>query len=99
MATYVELHAEFGNETLIAKVEVAVLIAADTLLGDTPDDSDRKWASAVYENPRREALKAWKALLAANNGATLANILASTDATIQTAVDAIAPALVVAFNA
>ena len=97
-----DLHALLGDADLRKKVQIATLVAADTLLSGAPSSSDQKWASAVYANPQGatgEWFKAYGAMLAANNTASIANIEAATDASIQANVDAVADSLVVAFNA
>lgn len=98
MATYEELRAEFTDDALRMRVEVATLIAANNLLaGGLPDD--QKWAAAVFNSPTVEGRKAFLAVLAENSGASITQIQGATDAAIQTNVDAIVPSLVIAFNA
>ncbi len=99
MATYTELRDLFSNDVLLNKVDIAILIAANDILAGTPTENDQKWVASVFGSPRFAAERAYMALLAENNTATVAQITGSTDAAIQAKVDAIVPSLVVAFNA
>lgn len=94
MATYTELHSLFNNAALINRVAVALLVAVDDLLTDFPTANDKAYASVVFSSPQGEAKKVVMAVLAANSGATLAQITGATDTAIQTKVDAVVPALV-----
>ena len=91
MATYAELRQAVENPELNNKVRVACVMAANAvaLEADTvPLHSQRiKWAAAVFENPDREGQRMVWSVLAKNASATLAQILAATDAQVQTAVD------------
>ena len=99
MATYEELRALADDNALRNRVEVAVIIAANNLLGGTPSIDEQKWAAAVFNAPISEGLKAFRGVLAENNAATAAQIQNATDAAIQTQVNALIPHLVVAYNA
>lgn len=92
MATYAELLAAAGNSTLMDKMRVAVIIAADKVRVEditTPLHAERMlWAKAVYSNPTLEAQRMMWSVLAQNSTATSAAILAASDATVQTNVDA-----------
>jgi len=99
MATYDELRAEFSDDGLRNRVEVATLIAANNLLSGTPSINEQKWAAAVFADPGSEGRKAFLAVLAARSGATITDIQGASDAAIQSNVDAIVGSLVVAFNA
>lgn len=81
------------------KLDVAIMKSAQSLLDGTPTADEQKWASAVLANPRQESEKAWRYVLAVNSGLTTAQIESATDAAIQTNVDAVRDALVVAYNA
>lgn len=94
MATYTELRTLFTDSDLMEKVEVAVVIAANTLIAGTPTAADKVWAASVFSNPKTEASKALMSVLAENNDAAVAVIQAATDTSIQTNVDAIVPILV-----
>lgn len=98
MATYSELRDLFSDDSMKNKLDVAVMKAAHAKLTGTPTADEQKWAAAVLANPRAEAEKAYRFVLAANSAADVATILAATDAAIQTQVDAVVPALVVAYN-
>lgn len=99
MATYAELRALFNDDAMRNRLDVAVIIAANTLLGGTPTAADQNWAAAAFNNPRTEGQKAFMAVLAENKGLSVSAIQGATDAAIQTNVDAIVPSLVVAHSA
>lgn len=92
MATYAELLTASEDTELINKINVAVIIAAETVRTEdiaTANHAERMaWAKAVFENPRHEGQRMIWAVLAQNKTATLAAILAATDEAVQTAVDA-----------
>jgi hypothetical protein len=92
MATYAELLSASINPGLRDKIRVAVVIAAEvarTELATTTNHVNRLlWSKAAYANPEREAERMIWAVLAQNQAVTLANILAATDAAVQTAVSA-----------
>lgn len=95
MATYNELQGLFSDSDLVARTQVAVVIAANNLAaGATPTAADKAWAAAVFDNPGNEARKALMSVLAENSSATVAQIQAATDATLQNNVNAIVPILV-----
>lgn len=91
MATYAELLTASESPTLNQKIRVASFIAASTVAaeaGGTTNHTNRLlWAKQVYQDPSREAGRMIWAVLAANQAQTLANILAATDAQVQTAVN------------
>lgn len=92
MATYTELFGLNNNSDLRNKITVACIVAAETIrteLVTVPNHANRlSWASVVFANPAREAERLTWAVLAQNKTATVAQITAASDATIQTAVDA-----------
>lgn len=92
MATYAELLTASNNETLINKIRVAVVIAAEivrTELDTVPNHVNRLiWAKQVFITPDREAQRMVWAVLAQNRAATLAQIVGADDATVQGAVNA-----------
>jgi len=98
MATYTELLNLFNDSAIEPRVHVATVIAAYDLLTGTPTAADRAWAASVLSSPREEGKKAWRAILAANAATPRATILAVSDATLQTQVDAVVPQLVTAFS-
>lgn len=92
MATYSELLFASVNDTLKQKILVACVIAAETVrteAGATANHANRLiWAKAVNANPENEAKRMMWPVLAQNQAQTLAVILAATDASVQTAVNA-----------
>jgi len=99
MATYEELRTLDDNDSLKNRIDVAVMIAANSLLEATPTIDEQKWAAAVFASPRAESIKVWRAVLAKNSSATVAQIMNATDAALQTKANEVVPSLVVAFNA
>ena len=93
MATYLELRELFTDSTLTNRVQTAVAIAAEEILteADTaPNHSQRlQWAVQAIVNTRTVAQDALKLVLAANAGASVAQIHGATDAAIQSNVDAV----------
>lgn len=91
MATYTELYDQLlnGQETTLRnRVEVAALIKANAVLeAGTPADQ-LALANSVLAGDTGTRDKLFRALVAANNGQDISTILAATDATIQTKVDA-----------
>lgn len=94
MATYQELRDLFDDSDLTEKVEVAVVIAANNLIGGTPTTNEKAWAATAFANPNAEARKALMAVLAENSGLTVAQIQSATDAAVQTNVNAVVSTLV-----
>lgn len=100
MATYAELFelASVGNPEPVAlreRVSMALIIAAHTYLDSpTSTPSQRKWAVLAVSDPQAMARQLWPLVLAANKNATVAQIEAATDATIQTNVDDVVEAFV-----
>lgn len=100
MALYTELRGLFANDELLNRTEVAVVIAAQNLAeGATPTDDEKIWVAQVLGNPKAEARKVLMFVLAANNGATVAQIQGANDAALQTNVNTIVPILVDALAA
>ena len=98
MATYTELRNLFANDEMKNKLDVAVVIAANDLLAGTPTAAEQSWAAMVFDNPRTEGEKAYRAVLATNKNADTATILAASDTAIQAQVDAVVPSLVIAYG-
>jgi hypothetical protein len=94
MATYLELRNLFNDGDLLNKIDVAIIVAADALILTTPTTAEKDWAATALGNPRPQAEKALKDLLATNKDATVGAIQGSTDAAIQTRVDAVISILV-----
>ena len=109
MATYQELFAVLhrsvtGAGELRDKVAVAVLIAADKIssgsdtgppFGQGAGAHDKRvlWAQRAYAGPRAMAEQVFAGVIAANASASQAAIIGASDASIQSAVDAIVDAL------
>lgn len=96
MATYLELHGLDRNSVLINKISVALIIEAHALVVGTPTAEEVSWVSKALRDPRSEAQKALRFVLAANKDATTAQILEASDASIQTQVALVVSALVAA---
>ena len=96
MATYLELRGLYQNDDLRSRLEVAITVAAHALVTGTPTVQDSAWASRALANPRAEAEKALRFVLADNRAATTTQILAANDATLQAKVALVVPALVAA---
>ena len=103
MALYIDLYNLYqgspDTDEFRNRVYTATAAAAETLLGGTPTADQINWSAAVLSNPASEGRKAFIAVIMSNKTATIAQITSSDDATIQTAIDAIVPSLVIAFNA
>ena len=96
-AEYLELRQLFNSGDMRNRVAVALAISAEALLAGTPDDNDRRWASAVRANNTTEARKALTGIISANKSASVAVILSASDSTLQAQVDLLVPDLVDAF--
>jgi len=93
MATYTELATLGGDNVLIDRIAVAITIAADTIVSEDPLTENHAnrliWAKSAFLNPREQARPFLFALLAANKGASVAQIEGSTDNAIQNNVNAV----------
>tara|TARA_R110002096_G_C14661910_1_gene728363 strand:+ start:49695 stop:49997 length:303 start_codon:yes stop_codon:yes gene_type:complete len=94
MANYIELRGLFNNDDLVNRTSIAVIVSITNLLAGTPSANDKAYASLVLSNPQKEAKKVLMTVLAANKGATVAQIKNATDTTLQTQVDSIVPHLI-----
>ena len=92
MATYAELRTASELPSLLIQVQVACIIASDTVSLEapaTPLHAERLiWAKSVYTDPNAAARRMIWAVLAKNKTATPAQIATVTDANVQTSVDA-----------
>ena len=92
MATYMELKGLFSHSDLQDKVEVACIVAAETIRAEdagTDNHANRlAWAKRAFTSPTAVRDEMLMALLAANKDATVAQITEATDAAIQAKVDA-----------
>lgn len=92
MATYEELYALKDDATMLSKIAVACVVAAEAIRTEAASAANHlqrtHWAARVFADPQTEAARMWWAVLAQNKTATTAQITGATDATIQTAVNA-----------
>ena len=92
MATYLELKELFVHSDLMDKMQVACLIAAETIRTEdvgTANHANRLiWAKKAFSGPSSVAPQMLMELLASNNALSTAGIIGATDAAIQTKVDA-----------
>ncbi len=100
MASYNEIAQIIDDGELLSKIKVAVCISAVSLVEDADNvtANDRKFAKSVFYDPTSEAKKAMRFILAKSNGYSVEQITSADDATIQTAVDSVVPALVLAMS-
>ena len=94
MATYAEIRDLFNNSDLKNRIEVAVIVYAQSLMSQTPSAAQKAWIAKVLQAPTAEAAKVMLGVLAANKGLSQAQILAAGDPAIQAQVDLIAPILI-----
>jgi len=92
MATYAELQNLFSDDALKNKVEVACIVAAESIRTEdagTENHANRlAWAKAAFQNPRGTRNQMLMALLAGNKDLEPAAISGATDAQVQAKVDA-----------
>jgi hypothetical protein len=92
MATYAELLSASNDPTLRQKVRIAVLIAAETVRNESTGVANHTprlaWAKKAFNDPESVTPPMLGAVLAQNKAVAIATILASSDAQVQTAVDA-----------
>jgi len=92
MATYDELHDLAGQNVLVNKIAVAIIIAANKVLNEAntvPNNAARLvWAKSAFSNPQQQAKDFQNAVLAANQGATATQITNASDAAILANVEA-----------
>lgn len=97
MATFTELKDLLNDAPLRDKCKVAGIIAADAIvkeLDSTTNHANRlKWAKKMFADPDTQSFPLARAVIAANNAATLAQINGATDSQIQTAVNAVVDTL------
>ena len=93
MATYDELRKAAEEPSLLIKVKVACIVAANKVavepVGADPNLHTQrlKWASAAFTNPDSTATKMINSVLAKNATATYAQIIGASDAVVQQNVD------------
>ena len=92
MASYIELRQLFGDGDLRNRVEVACIVAAETIRVEavgTDNHANRViWAKAAFSNPNVIRERMLMTLLAANKDETVATITGVSDSALQTLVDA-----------
>lgn len=89
MATYAELYDLRSDSALRNKVAVAVAVKAQALLDlASPTAGQVAWAKAAIDAPIAKADSLLNYVLAKNKAASTSQILAATDAAIQSNVDA-----------
>lgn len=98
MATYLELHSLASDSDLHEKVAVAVGVAAQGILATTPTPAaDRvAWAAHAMASTKAVAADAVKMVLAANKGLSVSAIQGASDTAIQSNVDDLVDALILA---
>jgi len=91
MATYIELRQLYNHGDLTNRIEVACIIAAETIRTEdaaTANHINRlAWAKQTFSSTRRAAEQMLMALLAANRTLTTAQLTSVSDEDLQTAVD------------
>lgn len=91
MATYEELKTLDMHGVLLNRCEVAVWVAINTIATENPSTANHAarvaWAKDAVARPRVVAEAVIKIALAANAGATTAQILNATDAALQAVVN------------
>jgi len=93
MATYAELRQLFNDNDLRNKIEVACIVAAETIRVEDPEATTNHanrliWAKAVFTSPHAASEQMQMALLASNKDAVVGTITGVSDADLQTLVDA-----------
>ncbi len=91
MATYIELRSLFANSPLKNRIEVACIIAAETIRNEevgTPNHANRLiWAKKAFVQLATIRDQMLMALLASNKTASIAAITGILDEALQTLVD------------
>lgn len=88
MATYLELYGLREDSALLNRTSVAVAVKAQSLLdAASPPATHVTWALAAIENPASKAKALLYYVLAKNKAATIAQITAAPDDTLQTAIN------------
>ncbi len=91
MATYAELRTAAENDSLLVKVQVACIVAANKVAVESDavalHAQRLQWAASAFTDPVATAKKMINSVLAKNAAATYAQIIGASDATVQTNVD------------
>lgn len=92
MATYQEMYDIWNNNTLIARMAIAVVDQAQVINVENPATSNHAnrllWAKQTIGDPLHMARKMSADIIVQNKAATNAQILAATDAQLLSAVAA-----------
>ena len=92
MATYTELRQLFADNDLRNRVQVACIVAAETIrsedAGTTNHANRLVWAKSAFNNPTAVCDAMLMALLAVNKAQTVEMIQGVEDTTLQSQVDA-----------
>ena len=99
MASYLELKQLSTDSNLISRSQSAIVVAANAKLSGTPTADELVWATQVLLDSKPEGRRVLNALLADNKDASVAQIGAALDSTLQAKVDAIVDFLITAFAA
>lgn len=83
MATLQELRGLFDDSDLREKIEAALVKEAQSRLVSASTDAEKRWIAAVLIDPRTEATRAQRYVLAANAGLTVTQILQANDVAIE----------------
>ena len=94
MATYSDLYNLYVDSPLLNRTSVAVCVKAQAFLDDNAATAAQiAWAVEALKSPRAKAEELLKYVLAKNQAASVAQIQAASDSTLQgqvdTAIDAI----------
>ncbi len=89
MAELIELYQLKSNSELRNRIEMAVLIEAEAIrVEENPTPARTAWSRSVFADPRSEANRMFRALIAAHADLTIDEIENVGDAQIKTAVAA-----------
>jgi len=92
MATYDELRILFSHDALRKRIEVACIIAAQSIYVEAPSVDNHAnrliWAKRAFAKPGNMGGDMLRALLAANKDLEVSAITSVTDTAIQAKVDA-----------
>lgn len=95
MASYIEMKVLFNDSDLKNRCESAVIKAAYTMLQESAADVDKKaLVKKVFNEKERYASMALYALVISNEGKSVDEIKALSDAEVQSVVDSSSPLLV-----
>ena len=80
MASLLELNVLFGNGNLQSKMQSAIVIAAVSILTESPTNAARQaWAKTALSDTSAEAKRATKYILGANSGTSFSALQAIVD--------------------